>query len=195
MQTPPDFMTELGSALQHCLAMLGRGVSDRRHAFHTPTLASVDANGLPQARTLVLRGFDPAGRVLRFHTDRRAGKFADVSANPAVCVHTYDPKSALQLRLAGTARLLLPETDALARQAWEASQEMSRRCYAITPGPGEVIDAPLPAPPDAQAGIGNFAVLCVAVSRLEFLWLHASGHRRAAYDWHGDVCEARWLVP
>lgn len=194
-QPSPDSIGTLDDALAHCFAMLTRGVADRRHAFHTPTLVNVDANGLLHARTLVLRGFDPQARMLRFHTDRRAGKCADLHTNPSVCVHAYDAKQSLQLRLAGTARLHLPQDDPAALLAWQNSREMSRKCYAIDPGPGAPIQAPLPAPTDPESGIVHFAVLSVALHRLEFLWLHASGHRRAAYDWTGTTPHATWLVP
>ena len=176
------------------MGQLSRAVADRRHAFHTPTLATIGADGAPDLRTLVLRGFERDARALRFHTDQRAAKFTQIAADPRVSLHGYDPGHALQLRLSGVA--YLHHQDDIAARAWAASQAMSRRCYAITPAPGTPIDAPPAAPEDDMAGQAHFAVLRVVFHRLECLWLHVDGHRRAVFSWESDgALHARWLVP
>jgi hypothetical protein len=184
----------LDACLQEAFRRLARGVADRRSPFHTPTLATVGADGAPEARTLVLRGFEAATRTLRLHTDARSGKVADLAREPRCALHLYDPGAKLQLRLAG--RATVHGDDAEAEAGWAASREFSRMCYAIEPAPGSPIGAPPPAPRDAAAGRGVFRVILLRFDRLEWLELAAGGHRRARFAWTaGDTPDASWLVP
>ena len=183
--------------LDFCLAeafrLLGRGVADRRCAFHTPVLGTVGLDGAPALRTVVLRGFAAATRGLRVHTDRRSGKIGEIARNPCVSLLFYDPGSRIQLRVGGAASVHFD--DEAADAAWAASQRQSRFCYAITVAPGTRVEAPLPAPASDSGGRPNFAVVNVAFDRLEWLWLASEGHRRALFTWQGDACAASWLCP
>jgi len=184
----------LQDTLAWALALIARGVADRRHAFHTPVLATTGLDGAPQARTVVLRGLDPAARQLRLHTDARAGKVAELAAEPRAALLFYDAAAQLQLRLSG--RATLHRDDAVADAAWAASREFSRMCYAITPAPGQPVPAPPPAPLDSEAGRPHFCVVILHLARLESLHLAASGHRRARFDWDGGgALASTWLVP
>ena len=62
----------LDAVLADIWMRLVRGGADRRSAFHTPVVASVDADGLPQQRVMVLRKCIEAEAVMRFHTDLRS---------------------------------------------------------------------------------------------------------------------------
>jgi hypothetical protein len=187
-------MTGLEDALADAFRLLSRGVADRRHPFHTPTLATLGADGAPSARTLVLRGFDPASRRLRLHSDARASKVAELSAEPRAALHFYDSGAALQLRLSG--RVTLHLDDAVAESAWAGSRAFSRMCYAIQPAPATPCPAPPPSPTDPEAGRAHFCVLLFQMEGLEFLHLAATGHRRARLTWSAaGPPNATWLVP
>jgi hypothetical protein len=185
---------DLADVLAEALRQFSRGVADRRSAFRTPTIATVAPDGAPSARTMVLRGFDPAARRLVLHTDRRAGKLVDLGHAPRVAVHVYDPRAAVQVRLSALAQVHVG--DAAAHAAWAASAPASRAGYATEPAPGTELPAPPPAPADTDAGFGNFAVLALTFDVLEWLWLHRDGHRRARFAWPADGSpHAAWLVP
>ena len=173
------------------MAMLARGVADRRAPFHTPTLATTGEDGGPRARTLVLRGFDAAERCIRLHTDARAGKFTELSRDPRAELHLYDPGAQLQLRLRGRAEL--HRGDAVADAAWAASRPFSRIIYAADPAPGVPVAAPPAAPADPDAGRADFALILLRFDRLEWLWLCAAGHRRALFTWEPEAMT--WLAP
>lgn len=190
----PAHAHDLAELRAEAFRLLARGVADRRSAFHTPTLATVGLDGAPRARTLVLRGFEAASRTLRLHTDARSAKPAELAREPRCALHVYDPAAQVQVRLEGLARL--HRDDAVAEAAWAASRPMSRMCYAIEPGPGTPVAAPLPAPRDPAAGRAHFAVILLRFHRLEWLWLAAEGHRRARIAWDAaGVEEATWLSP
>jgi hypothetical protein len=190
----PAHAGDLAASLGEAFRLIGRGVQDRRHGFHTPVLASLGLDGAPRARTVVLRGFDPAARSLRIHTDSRSAKCAEFAADPRASLLLYDAGAQVQLRLAGT--VTLHRADALAEAAWVESREISRMCYAVEPGPGTPIAAPLPAPTDSQAGRPHFAALLLHMARLEWLWLDSAGHQRADFAWDADGrLASRWLAP
>ncbi|WP_198377316.1 pyridoxamine 5'-phosphate oxidase family protein [Neoroseomonas rubea] len=193
MTRPPAPATP-EDALDSAFRLLARGVADRRSPFHTPTLATVAADGAPNLRTVVLRAFDPATRRIRIHTDRRSAKAAEIAARPRVMLHGYDAGAQVQLRLAGDATLHLG--DAEAETAWAGSRPMSRMVYATPHAPGATLDAPPPAPQDAEGGRENFAVVTFILDRLDWLLLTHDGHRRARFAWdQGGALSAAWVAP
>jgi len=183
----------LSACLEDAFARLARGVADRRSAFHVPTLATVSPDGAPEARSLVLRGFDAAARSLRLHTDARSGKVASLRAEPRCELHLYDADAGVQVRLTG--RATVHGDDRVARMGWEGSRAPSRKIYSVEPGPGTPVAAPPAAPEDTEAGRAVFRVILLGFDRLEWLDLDAAGHRRARFEWHGDAPVATWLVP
>ena len=194
MRPLPAHAGDLAEVLAEAGRLLARGVADRRSPFHTPTLATIAADGTPSLRTLVLRGFDAAARHIRLHTDQRAGKWAELRADPRAALHVYDPGEQVQLRLAG--RATLHRADSLATTAWEGSRPASRACYAIEPGPGTPAPSPPAAPAQDDSGWPHFGVIGFAYHRLEWLWLYNAGHRRARFDWPEEGApNATWLVP
>ncbi|MDE8349641.1 MAG: pyridoxamine 5'-phosphate oxidase family protein [Acidocella sp.] len=190
----PTRTDDLNDILADAFALFSRGVADRRSAFRTPTIASIGSDNTPRIRTMVLRRFDAMNRRLTLHTDQRAGKLADIMHTPNLALHVYDARAALQIRLAATAQVHIE--DEVARAAWAASAPISRACYAIEAAPGTAVAAPPSAPSDKESGFKNFAALVLRFHRLEWLWLHHSGHRRAAFTWGvDDALHATWLVP
>lgn len=193
MQPPAHFADDLDLTLAEAFKLLTRGVVDRRSAFRTIQVASVAADGAPDVRTVVLRGVEPAERRVRFHTDRRSGKFTQLGADPRVMLHGYDPGAKIQLRMTGRATIHVD--DAVADEAWARTATAGRACYAIEPGPGTAIAAPIAAPQDQPHGRDQFAAVRVTIEALEWLWLSAHGHRRARFEWAAGEMTARWLVP
>ncbi len=196
----PSFYDDLEETRAQALRLLSRGVADRRSPFHTPTIATIGLSSAhPRLRTVVLRAFDPVRPSLRFHTDRRSQKIAEIRANPQVAVHAYDPSAKIQIRMEGWARLHVD--DAVADAAWTSSRLMSRQCYGVEPGPGSAIDEGgafvLPEPTEEATAIGreHFCAVTVEIGSLEWLYLAVSGHRRAHFDWTGDGWFGRWLAP
>ncbi len=190
----PAHRDDLAEVLAEAIRLFARGVADRRSAFRTPTVATIAAESTPQARTMVLRRFEPVSRRLTFHSDQRASKFADFAHIPRAAVHIYDARAALQIRLSTHAQVHIG--DAVAQAAWAAGAASSRAIYAIDPAPGTEVPAPVAAPTDPDAGFGNFAVLTLTFDRLEWLWLHHAGHRRARFAWDaGGTLDAAWLIP
>ena len=122
----PDHHNDLAATLKFAWQMVGRGVQDRRSAFHTPVLATHSTDG-PEARVLVLRAADVAARTLTFHTDTRSAKLPELALDNRVAVTFYDAARKVQLRLNGV--VSVHTNDALSRQRWAAARPSSLRCY------------------------------------------------------------------
>ncbi len=71
------------------------------------TLATVDADGLPDARTVLLKGFDEAGFV--FYTNLGSAKGRELAANPKAALLFHWKSLRRQVRIRGT---VSPVTDA-----------------------------------------------------------------------------------
>ena len=155
-----------------------------RHPFHLPTVITVGPDGFPQARTVVLRFFDPARREAWFHTDVRSGKVTDLLREPRVALHWYIPSYRLQLRIPAIATVHTDDTRA--RAAWNGSATMSRACYASGDAPGTPLEAfpPAPAQPavDDDSGFDIFAVVGCQFDEIDLLALHSAGHQRVRLD-------------
>ncbi len=192
----PRHYFDLDAVLGEAWAHLREGVSNSRSAFHTPAIATVTEDGLPSIRTVVLRRCDEGLCEIAFHTDRRSPKFCQLISHAGFAAHFYDPAAKCQLRLKCLARI--HENDEVARAAWERSRPMSRDCYGQMIAPGAALAAPEAAEADwlSEAdGFANFAVVLGQVQRLEWLYLAASGHRRALFEWSGSQLAKSWLAP
>ncbi len=189
---------DLAGSLQAAKAMLARGVADRRSGCHTPTIATLGLDGRPRLRTVVLRAFDPEQCVLRFNTDIRSEKWAELQRDPRISLHAYDPGAKVQLRIDGTASLHCD--DPIAQAAWDASRSFSRACYGVMPGPGVALDMgdafTLPVSSDEiEAGRAFFGTVRITALSLEWLYLAHAGHRRALFSAGEAGWQGRWLTP
>lgn len=74
-------------------------------------LATVDENGFPDARVVLLKGLDPEGFV--FFTDYRSAKARDLGAHPVATLCFHWPALSRQVRVQGrVARIAAAESDA-----------------------------------------------------------------------------------
>lgn len=186
---------DLMGTWQTAWQLMSRGAVDRKHAFHLMQVATIRADGRPTARTVVLRGCDPAHHTLRFHTDARSAKLAEIAADPRGTLHLYDRKAKIQLRCDVSFCVLEgDERD----QAWAATRPFSRTCYQVTTAPGSPIGDPYEMdfdPVTTADGSTHFRAIQANVHRLEWLYLAAKGHRRAQFSIEGDTVHGAWLVP
>ncbi len=193
----PAFYNDLALTETEAWALLARGAVDRKSPYHLMQLASLAQDTLgdaePRLRTVVLRGVARAERRLRFHTDVRSPKVAELAACPRVQALFYDPGHKIQLRLKATAA---PASETVRAEAWEKTGRLGRVCYAVTAAPS----APQPGPAAAFADEADPAVfqpMILTVTALDWLYLAGDGHRRAAFTYGpaGDLTAASWLVP
>ena len=185
-------------------AALERACRSRESPWRTPVLATVGRDGGPDARVLVMRGADSQARRLEFHTDSRSAKLRAISRQPRVVLCFWDPAAQLQLRAAGIAaawgdsphRESREGGSARRESAWARVPADSRRNYAGESPPGSIIaNSNRPVAPDPQGGFAHFAILDVALFRLEWLWLGGPTHVRGEALWADGTWKAAPLAP
>jgi len=189
----PDWYDDLDGSLAEGWGLLVRGAADRRSPMHTIAIATVDAEGLPSVRTVVLRAIDPTAWRFRFHTDARSRKLDEISRRPIVAALAYHPPAKIQLRLTGPARVLAGDATA---SIWAKVTPQGRQCYRVARAPGEPIASPAEGASMVDDGRERFRVVEVDVVSFEWLYLAADGHRRAHFQ-RGAAGQVtgEWLVP
>ena len=165
---------------------LWAGSDDPAHPMRLVVLATVDADGAPDARTMVLRGADRRLGKIWFYTDRRSEKIDHLRASGAVCVVAYDPADRIQLRLRGTATLYLTGTQADLH--WRHVSLALKALFASSDPPGRPMLQPDPRLAGIQQSLdavgeagarANFAVIEVRVKAIEWLQVRDNEQRRA----------------
>lgn len=184
-------------------------------------LATVRSDGTPANRTVVFRGFGPdsgpgqnlgqgGGDRLRFVTDRRSEKIAQIVANPAAEACWYFPKTREQFRLTGrlrawSAAALDPalglERDqpgaTLRSRLWQTLSAAAQLQFAW-PSPGgdrQDSEAFNPPAPDAIAPPDTFIVLELEPHRVDWLQLRGDPQDRILFWRDGDRWHQRDINP
>lgn len=204
MADPFPIPDNLENILNDIWTRWGRGSADRRSAFHTPIVASINADGAPEQRVMVLRKVDRDAGALRFHTDIRSNKAGHFGATPVASIIGYDASAKIQIRARGTAALVA--AGPLADAAWATTSASGRRSYMTTLAPGGIsrdatsglpasYETTVPSLDESEAARINFAIIPITLDRLEWLHLASSGHRRAVFTRSGDDWAGQWLIP
>lgn len=168
---------------------LQRAANDRHHEWRTPVLATVGADGLPQARSVVLRQVHINRGQLLVYTDSRSPKVAEMTATPGVMLAFWSKRLGWQLRVRATVEVQHTgeEVDAV----WaRVSQSPAAGDYLSAHAPGEVMGEP----GVAESGVApahHLAIVTAQVQSIDWLELARSGHRRAFVQ--GDSWS--WRVP
>ena len=178
----------IAALLDLCWDSLHDGLSRADAPGRLPVMATVSPDGLPQARTVVLRAADRLGRWAEVHTDAASSKVDDLRGKPHAALCIWDAPRNLQIRIAARVSVL---TGPAAATHWAGVPASSRAGYGAVPPPGTPIDGPLAyrrhATPDGHA------VLHLTFAAIELLTLGPPQRRallRAEDGWAGQ-----WLSP
>jgi pyridoxamine 5'-phosphate oxidase len=156
---------------------------DALHPWRTPVLATTDGE-LGDARTVMLRAVNADKRQLTFFSDARAAKVAQLSAHPLGTLVLWSPALQWQLRL----RVRLEaQSDGLAVSSHWARLKLSPTAqdFMSAMAPGSALDNAL----GARGERAHFALIVAEVQSVDWLELHALGHRRARFA----SGQANWL--
>ncbi len=180
-----------------CWAQLSRATKDRHSEFRWVNLGTVDPDGFPQVRTVVLREAVQSENRVTFHTDRRSKKVVELTERQSVTLHFHSRRHSVQLRLAGIAELASEQGREI---AWQALHDGAKATYTQDLPPGSVIDSDMSDLTNARSssnnGFSNFVAIDVRISTIDWLELDRSGHRRALLSYEPDGAhKATWLAP
>ncbi len=187
---------DLGELHLRIWQALTRATADRHHPWRTPVLATVDAAGLPNARTVVLRRAVASEKLLEFFTDARSRKVLELRHQATASLVFWHPGHRWQLRVQTEAEVL---TDGdLVDAAWARVKSSAAAAdYLSALPPGSVLasgNASDSASAQAVTSVvsqhlvapaqHHFALLRMRVTALDWLHLSRDGHQRAV--WMGD---------
>ena len=187
-------LTEIDAAIWHELAQCAR---DRQHPWRTLVLATTDGE-VGDARTVILRETVADEKRLVLYTDQRSGKVAQVGAHPVGTLVMWSPRLGWQLRC--RVRVSLETAGLAVTSRWAAIQlSPAAQDYLSAQAPGSKLSAapasvaaPLPVTTgQGQGALPSFAVMEAQVLSIDWLELHADGHRRAIFGAEGP----RWVQP
>ena len=200
-----EFYDDLAGTLERSWRLLETAVADPASPARTPVLISVDADGLAQGRTVVLRDFNRQQRQLKVYTDVRSAKVAQLRAQPGCTLVGYQPDPMIQLRL--NMRAVIHHDNELTRDAWTLMPGPNRCNYLTDPDPGSLSVEPtdgrpvitaesVPTQKENEIAYSHFSVIVFTVNELEWLYLPRRGHRRAQFIWDdADSLQSHWLIP
>lgn len=202
----PAHYDDLDLSFEQAWHIIQRGLTDRNSPAHAPVVGTVDADGTPQLRIMILRDASQSTRMLRFNTDARSQKITQMRMNAATSILIYDAAAKVQLRLSGKAEVIVDGD--VADNAWSHSTPFARRCYMAEALPGSEVPLPSSGLPDWIQGRQpseaqlvdarpNFATLLFQADQLEWLYLANAGHRRARWTWNDQqaLWDGCWLIP
>jgi pyridoxamine 5'-phosphate oxidase len=159
---------------------------DKQHPWRAPVLATTDGES-GDARTVILREVNTEQSTLLIYTDARAGKVAQITGHPLGTIVMWSPALGWQLRLRVHLQAV---TDGL-----ELSSRWAR--LKLSPAASDYLSPQAPGTPLAHT-LGTrgerefFALLEARVLSIDWLELHAQGHRRARFSNDATSC---WLQP
>ena len=157
----------------------------RGHDWRIGTLATTDGE-LGDARSVVLRDFEMATRTLVVYTDSRSPKTAQIVAHPLGTLVLWSAGLSWQLRL--RVRLELETSGLRVSSRWaRLKMQPGAQDYLSPLPPGSPLQRPTP----ERGSREHFAVMLLQIQAIDWLELHAEGHRRAMFDEQGR----HWLSP
>jgi hypothetical protein len=198
----PQFLT-LENIERDCWDLLLQGSLKGRDGFHTFALGTRKGEDVDM-RTLVLRKVEKSERRIFTHTDARSPKVDQIESGASAGLLFYDPVRKIQIRI--KARAFMHREDHIAISMWDETRLSARKSYLSLKSPGHLLgqgEDGLPEhlkgrDPDMEeslAGLPNFLVLGFEVIRMDWLYLHSQGHRRAVFEYNEAGYDAFWINP
>jgi pyridoxamine 5'-phosphate oxidase len=178
-----ESLQAIEAAVWHELQVAPR---DKPHPWRTPVLATTDGE-IGDARTVVLRNVDPSQATLLVYTDARAAKALQVANHPLGTLVMWSQPLSWQLRLRVHIDVITDGLELSSRWA-QLKLNPAAQDYLSALAPGSALNSAL----GARGDRAHFAMLEARVLSIDWLELHAEGHRRARF---GNDATARWLQP
>ena len=200
----PNHYDDLDLIYNEIWTSLIRGKKDSKSEFHQ-CYVSTYSDDYPSLRTVVLRHANKENLTISFHTDIRSNKINNINDNPNITVLLYSHDQKIQIQIKGRAEI--NNQNDRTSEAWKNIRPFSKKCYIVEKAPGTKSDIPLSGylpehektlPDDEflKNGYNNFALIDIKIEKLEWLYLHRYGHRRALFEIKNkEIKNKQWLTP
>ena len=187
----------LNKILEQVWKAIKDGIKDGSSSFHISTISTINLQGYPSSRSIVIRSLNKAKRIISFNTDTRSYKWKELETNSQLALHFYDSKLKIQIRISGSAKLHYNDLE------WDKAEEMSKIYYSSPFLPSSKIDDPIVTDNliknikrnQIEKGGKNFARTNVKINKIDWLYLLHTGHRRALFKFHKNNISMSWIAP
>jgi hypothetical protein len=183
----------LDDLFQSIWAQMATPVGAVRNPYRLMQLSTLDEQGWPVSRTVVLRDVDVHAGALYFYADRRSAKCAQIAIDPRVALVALSPCGSTQVRMEGLATLV--EDLGQRRRCWSAARGSTQALFRHGAVPGQVVESPDSAYERFQDGFEHFAIICIEPRALEWLDLTRPVQQRARFLRHAGSWQSSWLAP
>lgn len=158
---------------------------DPDHGWRRSVLATCGEEGA-DARLVVLREVQAESRELVIYTDTRSPKVAQLQREPRATLVCWSAMLGWQLRLRGVVEVACDGLQVTSRWATIKHRPAAQDYLSpLAPGSDLVAGGKVDHPRQ------HFGVLTLRVQSVDWMEVHALGHRRAMFDARGR----RWLAP
>ena len=177
---------------------LKEGSQNRKHPFHLCFLSTVSLENVgAESRIVVLREVDSNNFLIRCNCDIRSNKANEIKRNPNTALLFYNQDKKIQVRIKARSEIVNDEKSV--KPIWDASQEISRRCY-FSPPPSSILDAPfnndLLDLESKDLGINVFGLIISKAYEIDYLELDYNGHMRCKFIIEKEkIIEGNWISP
>ena len=127
------------------LCELKASIKDGKHPYHCFYFSTYNDNW-PEIRTVVLRNIDNSPLSIRFNSDIRSKKVADIKNNNQCSALFYDPRRRIQIRVKGFSTIHY--NNELSKKVWSDVELQSRKCYMGKYNPSSELEFWHPNVPD-----------------------------------------------
>ena len=179
---------KLDDFLDFAWVQISRGKVDKKSPARHPTFVTSSVDGLPNARTLVMRRSDRKNNQIEFHPDTASSKMLALEKNPRAGIHIWLPKVQLQIQMDVVIEVKVGD---ITIPNWKNVPTNSRVAYGTIPSPGTVLESALAY--DYAPDQKRFAVLVCHIQSIQLLLLgvrHIRAYYKKTTNWQGE-----WLSP
>ena len=197
----PAYYEDLKEIKKKIWSMLDDAVTNRSSQFRIPVFVCGNQKDF-DGRIVVLRKSDQTNNLLQFHSDIRSEKITKLKNNKNASMLFYNKEEKIQVRL--KVECTVNHNNEITKESWSKTGHMSRKCYLVDNGPGTKSPTPTSGlipeldnyeftMEQSEEGYKNFTVIQCKIKSIEWLYLAATGHRRAKFEL--DNNKKYWLVP
>ena len=177
---------------------LSLGAVKRKHPFHVCFLSTVSTLATPESRIVILREVNSKNFTLRSNCDLRSSKSNEVKLNPNTSLLFYDSENKIQIRIKSKSEII--DKRDLIQPIWDASQEISKRCYYAPQAPSSPLEEPFSNDlldlDDKELGINIFGLIVSKAYEVDYLSLNYNGHKRCRFIIENEkVVSSSWVAP
>jgi pyridoxamine 5'-phosphate oxidase len=191
-------LSEMHDVAWHIMQL---GKQSHKSNMHQIYIATVDAFGNPQNRTVILRSVDADAKTISFHTDCRSSKVQDLMHNPNTAALLYDHENRVQVRLQCIAAL--HQNNAIANDCWQKARLQSQLTYGNETASSTLIPIPTllnvnevnVTEAHIQFCKENFMVVTLQIHALDILFLHHTGNKRMQTLYKNNETKMSWVEP